>query len=101
MAGTALLSGRTHAKVIALPNPKAARKAFTARFLSAWQDAVGGIIEAARVVIEAKRELEHGQFLDWVDRDLGLGARTAQKLMVIASHPVLSNAAHWAAFPPS
>ena len=36
---------------------------------------VEGIIEAGRVLIEAKNELEHGQFADWVVIDLRFGSR--------------------------
>jgi hypothetical protein len=32
-----------------------------------------GIIEAGRVLIEAKNELEHGQFIEWVACDLRFG----------------------------
>jgi hypothetical protein len=36
---------------------------------------VEGIIEAGRVLIEAKNELEHGQFTDWVVRELRFDSR--------------------------
>ena len=38
----------------------------TARFRTALKKSVEGIIEAGRGLIEAKNELEHGQFIDWV-----------------------------------
>ena len=72
---------------------------------------VEGIIEAGRVLIEAKNELEHGQFIDWVVNDLRFGIRKdgsrpadlrkAQMLMFLARNEVISNACHWHAFPPS
>ena len=72
---------------------------------------VEGIIEAGRVLIEAKNELEHGQFIDWVVNDLRFGIRRdggrpadlrkAQMLMFLARNEVISNACHWHAFPPS
>ena len=47
----------------------------TARFRNALKKSVEGIIEAGRVLIEAKDELEHGQFIDWVVNDLRFGIR--------------------------
>ena len=62
-------------------------------------------------LIEAKNELEHGQFIDWVVRELRFGTRKdgsrpadlrkAQILMFLARNEVISNASHWHAFPPS
>jgi hypothetical protein len=49
--------------------------ALTARFRNALKKSVEGIIEAGRVLIEAKNELEHGQFTDWVVRELRFGSR--------------------------
>src|ERR1700732_5089116 len=67
---------------------------FTTRFQNALKKSVEGIIEAGRVLIEAKNELEHGQFIDWVVRELrfgpaqecgrGLGLRKVQMLMFLA-----------------
>jgi hypothetical protein len=72
---------------------------------------VEGIIEAGRVLIEGKNELEHGQLIEWVTCDLRLGdpqgggrrigLRKAQMLMFLARNEVISNANHWCAFPPS
>jgi hypothetical protein len=83
----------------------------TARFRNALKKSVEGIIEAGRVLIEAKNELEHGQFIDWVVNDLRFGIRKdggrpadlrkAQMLMFLARNEVISNACHWHAFPPS
>ena len=86
-------------------------KLLTARFRNALKKSVEGIIEAGRVLIEAKNELEHGQFGDWVVRDLQFGdpqeggrqisLRKAQMLMFVAKNEVISNANHWFAFPPA
>ena len=72
---------------------------------------VEGIIEAGRVLIEAKDELEHGQFIDWVVNDLRFGIRKdgslvadlrkAEMLMFLARNEVISKACHWHEFPPS
>ena len=85
--------------------------ALTARFRNALKKSVEGIIEAGRVLIEAKNELGHGQFTDWVVRELRFGTRKdgnrevdlrkAEMLMFLARNEVISNPCHWHAFPPS
>jgi hypothetical protein len=85
--------------------------ALTTRFRNALKKSVEGIIEAGRVLIEAKHELEHGQFTDWVVRELRFGVRKdgdgeadirkAEMLMFLARNEVISNRCHWHAFPPS
>jgi len=84
---------------------------FTARFRNALKKSVEGIIEAGRVLIEAKSELEHGQFSDWVVQELRFGTRKegsresdlrkADMLMFLARNDVISNPCHWHDFPPS
>jgi hypothetical protein len=86
-------------------------KVLTTRFRNALKKSVEGIIEAGHVLIEAKNELEHGQFSDWVVCELRFGTRKdgsrpadlrkAQMLMFLARNEVISNACHWHAFPPS
>lgn len=83
----------------------------TARFQSALKKSVEGIIEAGRVLIEAKSELDHGQFIDWVVNELRFGTRKvgvrdadirkAEMLMFLARHEVISKSCHWHDFPPS
>jgi hypothetical protein len=46
----------------------------TQRFRNALKKSVSGIIEAGQVLIEAKSQIEHGKFTDWVDRELRFGA---------------------------
>jgi hypothetical protein len=46
---------------------------FTTRFRNALKKSVEGIIQAGRVLVEAKNELEHGQFIEWVVCDLRFG----------------------------
>jgi hypothetical protein len=57
------------------PEAKERLTALTARFRNALKKSVEGVIEAGRVLIEAKDELEHGQFIDWVVRELRFGTR--------------------------
>jgi hypothetical protein len=71
-------------------------KLITAR----WTQTVRAILETGRALIQAKRALGHGKFMAMVET-LPFGQRTAQKLMAIAEHPVLSNASNWTHFPAS
>jgi hypothetical protein len=93
-------------------NDRDSVRALTQRFRNALKKSVAGIIEAGQVLIEAKSRIEHGQFTDWVDRELRFGAphknhsreaniRQAEMLMLLARNEVISNACHWHAFPPS
>jgi hypothetical protein len=66
---------------------------------SIWQKAVESIIETGRLLIKAKTALKdkqgHGKWLSMFDESnknkLPFGERTAQMLMEIAEHPILSN----------
>jgi hypothetical protein len=92
-------------------HPKRDLKSLTARFRNALRKGVEGIIEAGRVLIEAKDELDHGKFMKWVVRELRFGERRpgdravsirkADMLMFLARNAVISNPQHWHALPPS
>jgi hypothetical protein len=43
-----------------------------------------GIIEIGRNLLAAKQHIEHGQFIDWVESEIGIADRTAQSYMAIA-----------------
>jgi hypothetical protein len=83
----------------------------TSQFRNALKKSVQGIVEAGLVLIQAKSELEHGEFIDWVVNELRFGTRKAgaphddirkaQMVMFVARNEVISNANHWFAFPPS
>jgi DNA-directed RNA polymerase subunit RPC12/RpoP len=62
---------------------------------------VTSILEVGRLLIEAKAGLVHGEFLAMVEGELPFGVNTADKLMRIARHPVLSNSEHVHNLPPS
>ena len=68
---------------------------------AAWQKSTTAIIETGRLLIQAKDCLEHGQWLEMVRAELPFAERTAQRLMAIASNPVIANAAHVSLLPPS
>jgi hypothetical protein len=66
----------------------------------AWQNAVESIVETGRRLNEAKERVGHGRWLDTVAL-LPFGERTAQRLMLIGSHPDLSNPTHGSYLPAS
>ena len=43
-----------------------------------------GLIEVGRNLIAVKQQLDHGQFIDWVEIEVGIVRRTAQSYMAIA-----------------
>jgi hypothetical protein len=42
------------------------------------------LIEVGRNLIAVKHQLDHGQFIDWVENEVGIAKRTAQSYMAIA-----------------
>jgi len=66
-----------------------------------WQSSLAGILECGRLLLAAKDELPHGEFLAMVESDLPFGASTAQMLMKIARDPRLTNTDHGQHLPPS
>jgi hypothetical protein len=81
-------------------------KSLTKRFQDATKKSVEAIIERGRVLIDGKNQLEHGQFGDWLVRDLRFGERKvalrkAEMLMQLARNDIIGNACHWHDLPPS
>ena len=78
---------------------------FVERITKLWNQQVETILETGRLLREAKGELDspglpHGEFGVMVAKQLPFGARTAQMLMTIARHPILSNAKYVSHLPP-
>jgi len=71
-----------------------------AHVAEAWQNAVESIVETGRRLIEAKRRVGHGRWLDTVTL-LPFGDSTARKLMQIGGHPDLANQEHATDLPAS
>ena len=61
---------------------------------TAWQNTVIEIIKAGRLLVEAKTDLNHGEFILMVEGDLPFGRITAFRLMAIAGHQFLANVTH-------
>ena len=66
---------------------------------ASWQRAVASIIRTGRLLIEAKAKLRHGEWGPMVEK-LPFSHRTANYLMAIAEHRVLSNSQFVANLPP-
>jgi len=77
------------------------------RIAAEWRKSVEGIIGVGCLLIAAKEACEHGEFLrlfkgdDTVPKPLPFTVNTAERLMAVARHPVLSNSAHVQSLPQS
>ncbi len=65
-----------------------------------WSSMVSGIVNTGRLLAELKAQTEHGEWLNVVQERLPFGVDTAQKLMAIADHPVISNSERARFLPP-
>lgn len=75
---------------------------FGQQITSAWGNTVGNIVRTGELLIRAKKELGHGKWLELFDNHKApFSERTAQRLMAIARHPVLSNPTHASHLPAS
>lgn len=68
-----------------------------------WQKGVESIVEVGTLLIRSKGALkeQRGCWEAMVNLKLPFGPRTAQRLIAIANHPVLSNPTHGSLLPPS
>jgi N6-adenosine-specific RNA methylase IME4 len=88
---------RAERETHALPSKAVAE--WAGRIVAAWRKSVDGILEAGRLLAEAKAVLPHGAFVDMVERELPFGARMAQMLMKIGADPRLADAKHASLLP--
>ena len=73
-----------------------------------WRKSVSAIVEVGKLLIQAKRLCEHGEFLrlfkgheNAVSDPVPFSERTAERLIAVASHEVLSNPTHVSDLPQS
>jgi hypothetical protein len=73
-----------------------------------WRKSIEGILGVGRQLIAAKQSCEHGEFLrmfkgheNAVSQTLPFTLNTAERLMAVARHSVLSNSAHVQSLPQS
>jgi len=76
------------------------RLQFRTKIRAMWCALVASIIGVGRLLIDAKDQLPHGQWLTLVKNDLPFGVTVAQRLMVIARDARLTNTAHAPHLPP-
>jgi hypothetical protein len=77
------------------------RKQWKVKITASWQKAVTSIIETGHLLIQAKRELDRGEWLKLFEDKVPFSEDTAQRLMLIARHPILGNTAYTRHLPPS
>lgn len=70
------------------------------RIVDAWSQMLGSVISAGQALIEAKKQLAHGEFEAMVESDLPFSTSTARMLMKIAHNPQLTNREYVHVFPP-
>ena len=78
------------------------------RINAEWRKSVIGILNVGRQLIAAKEACEHGEFLrlfkghgNVVNEPVPFSERTAERLMSVAMHPVISNPTHASDLPQS
>jgi hypothetical protein len=81
--------------------PARTRSEFAERIREQVALASRSAIQTGRLLVEAKSALSHGEWLAMVESDLPFGERTAQRLMHIARHPLISNPTHGSDLPAS
>ena len=91
----ALVSGQEHRELVTTDD-------FASAIAQRWRDSVVTIIDVGKLLLGAKAALLHGEFGPMVDGDrIPFGWNTANRLMAIANHSILSKAAHVQLLPPS
>lgn len=80
-------------------NPKLDK--LVVQITDAWNRTVRTILETGRLLIEAKARVKHGEWEAFVAKRLPFHIRTAEKLIRIAEHPILSNPTHESLLPRS
>ena len=80
------------------------KQAWSRSFNLVYRAGVTAIVTAGAILIEVKRELLHGEWAEWIEGNLPVSQRTANKLMQIAADPnilrYLSNSTHGVEFAP-
>lgn len=67
------------------------RKEWAVRIRTKYSRALGAAVAVGMDLIAARAQIPPGQWLDFVDTDLGMAERTVQRFMRVAHHEVLSD----------
>jgi hypothetical protein len=81
--------------------PPSSTEKWSIQINAAWLKCIEAIFRTGQLLIDARDDLDHGQFGKMIERDLPFGPDTAQRLMAIARDERLRNAAHARHLPPS
>jgi hypothetical protein len=68
-------------------------RGFADRITAAWHRHIDAILETADLLLQAKKDLDHGQFTAMINDSLPFGPDVAQRLMAIGRHTALRKAA--------
>lgn len=82
--GSLSVPGRSRSSGVANP--------WSARIIAAFERTRAGFFEIGRLLVAAKADLPHGEFINMIERELPFGRRHAQALMLIAKDQRLTNA---------
>lgn len=81
---------------------------YAAAINTEWRKSVEGVLEVGRLLVQAKEKCEHGEFLrlfkgheNAVSHPVPFSERTAERLIAVASHAVISNPTHVSDLPQS
>jgi hypothetical protein len=74
---------------------------FAQRIRQRWQESVEAIFQVARLLIDAKAQLAHGEFRQMIEQNLPFGPRAANMLMCIGNDQRLVNGNHGSLLPAS
>ncbi|MDR4469825.1 MAG: DUF3102 domain-containing protein [Nitrospira sp.] len=69
------------------PVGRLSREAWAGRIREAYGQTVEAVFQVGRELIQAKKELPHGEFMVMVERELPFSHNTAQRYMAIARSP--------------
>jgi N6-adenosine-specific RNA methylase IME4 len=76
------------------------RDSWAAKITAAWQSSFAGIIECGRLLVSAKEQLDHGEWLRMIEGELPFKRTTAQSLMKIGQDERITKGQHVGLLPP-
>lgn len=77
------------------------RAEWSEKITAAWREGFEAILKTGQMLIDAKADLQHGDYIAMISRDLPFGRRTAHRLAAIAADSKISNGTHASHLPPS
>jgi Protein of unknown function (DUF3102) len=93
---------KTRRRTLTPTDAKDARQKWANRIHARWAKAVGAIVETGKQLIVAKDDIPYGEFHYMIHNELPFSGSTAERLMAIARHKILSQSAqarnlpaHW------